>query len=135
MVVFTIRNIGGVALFLAGTTWLWLTPAFASKEVATSGFTWAITRALCLLTVVGFCVATYGLFTRHEWWEPVALASAALGLVTLIPYWFAATHGGVPSGEATWNAFVHVLMIGGIFVLLSVPQLEQWVDRHVMGPS
>ncbi len=95
---FTIRNIGGAALFLAGTTWLWLTPAFASREVSTSGFTWAITRALCLLTVVGFCVATYGLFTRHAWWEPVALASAALGLVTLIPYWFAATHSGNTSG-------------------------------------
>ena len=132
---FTIRNIGGVALFLAGTTWLWLTPAFASKEVSTSGLTWAITRALCLVTVVGFCVATYGLFARHAWWEPVALASAALGLVTLIPYWFAATHGGVGSGEATWNALVHVLMIGGIFVLLSVPQLEHWVDHQVMGAS
>src|SRR4029078_5655885 len=92
------QNIGGAGLFLAGTTWLWLTPAFASKAVSTSGLTWAITRALCLLTVVGFCVATYGWFTRHEWWEPVALASAALGLVTLIPYWFAATHGGGPSG-------------------------------------
>jgi len=135
MVVFTIRNIGGVALFLAGTTWLWLTPAFASKEVSTSGLTWAITRALCLVTVLGFCVATYGLFARHAWWEPVALASAALGLVTLIPYWFAATHGGVGSGEATWNALVHVLMIGSIFVLLSVPQLEHWVDHQVMGAS
>lgn len=132
---FTIRNIGGVALFLAGTTWLWLTPAFAGQGIPTSGLGWATTRALCLLTVLAFCVATYGLFTRHAWWEPVALASAALGLVTLIPYWFAATHSGVTHGEATWNAFVHVLMIAGIFALLSVPQLEQWVDHHVMGPS
>ena len=135
MVVFTIRNIGGAALFLAGTTWLWLTPAFAAKGVPTSGLTWALTRALCLLTVVGFCVATYGLFTRHSWWELVALASAALGLVTLIPYWFAATHSGITWGEASWNALVHVLMIGGVFALLSVPPLEQWVDHHVMGPS
>jgi hypothetical protein len=85
MVVFTIRNIGGAALFLAGTTWLWLTPAFAGRAVSTSGFAWAITRALCLLTVVGFCVATYGLFTRHAWWEPVALASAVKGQVSHIP--------------------------------------------------
>ena len=29
---FTIRNVGGAALFLFGTTFLWLTPSFASPE-------------------------------------------------------------------------------------------------------
>ena len=28
---FTIRNLGSVALFLFGTTYLWLTPMFASR--------------------------------------------------------------------------------------------------------
>jgi hypothetical protein len=28
---FTVRNMGGVALFLFGTTFLWLTPSFASS--------------------------------------------------------------------------------------------------------
>jgi hypothetical protein len=32
---FTIRNLGGVALFLFGTTYLWLTPMFASRGVST----------------------------------------------------------------------------------------------------
>lgn len=40
MVMFTIRNMGGVALFLAGSTWLWLTPAFAPKGEDTSGLAW-----------------------------------------------------------------------------------------------
>jgi hypothetical protein len=31
----TIRNLGGVALFLFGTTFLWLTPAFATPGVST----------------------------------------------------------------------------------------------------
>lgn len=53
---FTIRNLGGIALFLAGTTWVWLTPTFATRGVSTSGAVWAVTRALCLLTVAGFCV-------------------------------------------------------------------------------
>ena len=52
MIMFTIRNIGGVALFLAGSTWLWLTPAFASRGVSTSGTLWAITRVMSLLTIV-----------------------------------------------------------------------------------
>jgi len=29
---FTIRNLGGVALFLLGTTFLWLTPASPGRE-------------------------------------------------------------------------------------------------------
>jgi hypothetical protein len=33
----------------------------------------------------------------------------------------------------TWNAFVHVLMIAGVFALLVVPQLERWVSHHVMS--
>jgi hypothetical protein len=130
---FTMRNLGGIALLLAGSTWLWLTPAFAGRGVSTSGVLWAITRVLCLLTVAAFCVATWGLFTRHSWWEAVALGSAVLGLITLIPYWVAARGGGEPVGTATWNAFVHVLMVVGVFALLLVPQLERWVDHHVMS--
>ena len=130
---FTIRNMGGVALLLAGSTWLWLTPAFAGRDVSTSGTGWAITRALSLLTVAGFCVATYALFSRHAWWEPVTLMSAVIGLVALIPFWVAAMDGGETVGTTAWNAFVHVLMITGIAVLLLTPPLERWVSHHVIG--
>ncbi len=130
---FTIRNLGGVALLLAGSTWLWLTPAFATRGVSTSGAAWAITRVLSLLTVAGFLVATWGLFARQTWWETVALGSAAVGLIALVPYLLAAISGGETTGTATWNAAVHVFMLAGIFVLLLVPSLEQWVDGHVMG--
>ena len=58
--------------------------------------------------------------------------SAAVGLAALVPYWFAATEGGETTGTATYNSFIHVLMVAGIFVLLLVPQLEKWVDQQVM---
>ena len=130
---FTIRNVGGVALFLAGSTWLWLTPMFASKGVTTSGFLWSATKALSLLTIVGFCVATAGLFARQSWWEAAALSSAVVGLLALVPYWLAGTQGGETTETVAWTATVHVLMVGGIFALLLVPQLERWVDHHVMS--
>lgn len=130
---FTIRNMGGVALFLAGTTWLWLTPAFATKGVTTSGIFWSATRALSLLTIVGFCLATVGLFARQSWWETAALSSAVVGLLALIPYWLAGTQGGETTGTVAWTATVHVLMVAGIFTLLLVPQLERWVQHHVMS--
>lgn len=130
---FTIRNVGGVALFLAGSTWLWLTPAFASRGVSTSGWLWATTRVLSLLTLALFCVATWALFARHGWWEGLALSAAALGLVAVTTFAFAARGGGEATGAVAWNVFVHVLMIAGVALLLLVPQLEQWVDRHVMN--
>jgi hypothetical protein len=32
----------------------------------------------------------------------------------------------------SWNVFVHVVMLTGLFVLLLVPSLDRWVDHHVM---
>jgi hypothetical protein len=55
---FTIRNIGGVALFLFGTTYLWITPMFASEGISTSGVLWSITNVLAFLTLIGFTIAT-----------------------------------------------------------------------------
>lgn len=77
---FTIRNLGGVALLLMGSTWLWLTPAFAGPQASNSGLMWRVTNVLSLLTIAGFCVATWGLFTRHTWWETAALAPAGVGV-------------------------------------------------------
>jgi hypothetical protein len=133
MVMFTIRNIGGVALFLAGSTWLWLVPAFATKGVTTAGALWSVTNALSLMTILAFCVATVGLFARQPWWESAAISSAVVGLLTLVPYWFAGQQGGETSGTVAWNATVHVLMVAGILTLLLVPQLERWVQAHVVS--
>jgi hypothetical protein len=130
---FTIRNLGGVALLLMGSTWLWLTPAFAGRGVSTSGLLWAVTRTLCLITIAGFCVATWGLFARHSWWEAVALGSAAVGALALLTFSIAASRGGEPAGTVAWNVFVHVLMLAAMFVLLLVPWLERWVESHVVS--
>lgn len=130
---FTVRNAGGVALLLMGSTWLWLTPEFAGRGVATSGVLWSVTRVLCLLTVAGFCVATWGLFARRFLWEAVALGSSVVGVLALVTFWVAASRGGEPAGTVSWNLFVHVAMIAGLLVLLRVPTLERWVDRHVMS--
>jgi hypothetical protein len=130
-IVFTIRNLGGVALFLFGTTFLWLTPAFATRGVSTEGFLWALTRVLAFVTLIGFTVATWGLFRRDSWWEGLAVGSAVLGLVVLVPYWIAAAR----AGETTpgFNVLIHALGSAGVLVLLLVPQLERWVGSHVMG--
>jgi hypothetical protein len=126
---FTVRTTGGVALFLFGTTFLWLTPAFAGPGVSSSGALWGVTQAMSLFTMAGFTVATWGLFTRSSWWEMIAIASALLGALVLVPYWLAA-HS---AGEATpwFNVLVHVIGDAGVLILLTVPALELWVQGHV----
>jgi hypothetical protein len=127
----TMRNLGGVALFLFGTTYLWLTPMFAGRGISTKGILWSITQVLAFLTLLGFTIATWGLFKKSSWWDSVAIASAVLGLVVLIPYWIAA-HS---SGESTpgWNVLVHAVGAIGVLILLTVPALASWVDSHVMA--
>jgi hypothetical protein len=128
---FTIRNIGGVALFLFGTTYLWITPMFASEGISTRGVLWSITNVLAFLTLIGFTIATWGLFKKAGWWDNVAIASAVLGLVALIPFWIAAHN----SGEvAPWfTVLIHVIGVAGVFVLLLIPPLKNWVNGHVMA--
>jgi hypothetical protein len=68
---------------------------FASSGVATKGLAWSITNVMALATIVGFTIATWGLFTKASWWAVVAIVSAILGLIVLIPYWIAAHSSGV----------------------------------------
>jgi hypothetical protein len=131
MSMFTIRNVGGVSLFLFGTTFLWLTRMFASRGVDTTGTAWAVTDALSYVSIAGFTAATWGLFQRTSWWETVAVAAALVGAAALVPYGFAAQHAGETA--PAFNILIHALGSAGVIVLLLVPTLQQWVDKQVMS--
>lgn len=128
---FSTRNVGGVSLFLFGTTFLWLTPMFVTKGLRTTGAMWSVTGLLSFAALAGFCVATWGLFTKASWWEGVAVASAAIGMIVLVPYWYAARHSG--ESNPGFNVVIHAAGNAGVFVLLLVPALERWVAGHVMS--
>jgi peptidoglycan/LPS O-acetylase OafA/YrhL len=126
---FSIRNVGGVSLFLFGTTFLWLTPVYAANDIDTSGAVWAMTGVLATVALIGFTVAAWGLFRRTGWWELVASVSAIAGLATLVPYWFAADSSGVTN--PAFDVVIHALGSIGVLILLRVPKLEHWVHGHV----
>ncbi|MTV24098.1 hypothetical protein FTX61_01490 [Nitriliruptoraceae bacterium ZYF776] len=128
---FSLRNLGGVALLLFGSTFVWLTPEFASRGVSTASAWWAATRVFALLAVLGFTVATVGLFRRDGWWIGVAVGSAVVGIVAAIAFLAAA----VPAGETTpwFTAAISVLGSVAVLVLLLVPALQRFVQGHVMS--
>lgn len=129
--VFTIRSIGGVALFLFGTTFAWITPEFVTAGLKTTGALWSTIRIVALVTVAGFTVATWGLFQRAAWWETVAVISAVVGLLALVPYLVAAREAGETNPGFT--ALIIALGGVGVLVLLLVPPLERWVSSHVLS--
>jgi hypothetical protein len=131
MTMWSLRNLGGISLFLFGTTFLWLTPAFASRGVPTTGVLWSSTRVLAMLTLAGFSLATWGLFQRSAWWLPLAVMASVVGLVTLVPYWVAASR----SGETTpgFNVVIHAAGCVAVLVLLLVPAFQRWVQSQVMS--
>ena len=126
---FSIRNVGGVSLFLFGTTFLWLTPVYAASGIDTSSAAWTTAGVLATVTMIGFTVATWGLFRRTGWWELVAGVSAIAGLVTLVPYWVAADFSGVTN--PAFDVVIHALGSVGVLILLRVPRFEHWVHGHV----
>jgi hypothetical protein len=127
--VFSIRNIGGVSLFLFGTTFVWLTPMFAAADVDTTGAAWTAVALLSSATILGFTVATWGLFKGSNWWEPLGVACAVAGLVTLVPYWMAAAGSGV--ANPVFDVVIHAAGSFGVLLLLRLPRLERWVHGHV----
>jgi hypothetical protein len=127
--VFSIRNVGGVSLFLFGTTFLWLTPMFAAADVDTAGAAWTAVALLASVTIIGFTVATWGIFKRTDWWEPLSVACAVAGLVTLVPYWMAADASGV--ANPVFDVVIHAAGSFGVLLLLRLPRLERWVHGHV----
>lgn len=133
LVLFTIRRAGGVALFLAGTTWLWLAPAFATRGVGTSGVVWSAATVLSLLTVLGVYVGTVGLVTRQSRGEGAAVVSAVVGPQAPVPSRPAAARGGETTGTVAGRASVHVPVAAGVCALLLVPRLERRAQCHVMS--
>ena len=128
---FTMRNMGGVALFLFGTTFAWITPEFVTTGLKNTGTLWSVVRVLALATVAGFTVATWGLFQRTAWWESAAVVSAIVGTITLVPYLVAARAAG--ETNPWFTAGIIALGSVGVLVLLLVPSLERWVNSHVMS--
>ena len=80
-IVFFLESFAGSSMGFADAPWL-LPGAFTVTSPVGKAF-----ALLWLLAMLGFVIAAIGLFTRQEWWAALAVASAAISLVVLLPWW------------------------------------------------
>ena len=79
--VFFLEAFTGSPMGFADAPWL-LPGAFTVTSAVGKAF-----ALLWLLAMLGFLIAAIGLLTRRSWWPALAVASAVISLVVLLPWW------------------------------------------------
>jgi hypothetical protein len=130
---FTFKNIVAIGLFLFGTTFLWMTASFTGKTPPPEGSLWTIENILALVAVIGFSAAAWGVFKDLALWEPVAVASATVGLIAVIPYIVGLTQIDVGFADlgVQINLAMHVLGSAAVLALVLVPAANEWFTARL----
>ena len=129
---FSFKNWVALGLFLFGTTFLWMTRDFLANPREGAGAVWSVIQVLVLIAIAGFAVAAWVVFKEATWWEPVAIASAIVGLATLVPYVMGVRQVG-EAGDAgvQMNIAIHTVGIAVVFVVALVPVVHDWIARRI----
>ena len=129
---FSFKTWVAIGLFLFGTTFLWMTRDFLSNPREGTGVLWSVIQTLAFAAIVGFAAAAWGVFKGGAWWEPVAIASAVLGMAALVPYVVGVRQVG-DSGDAgvQLNIVIHAVGIMAVFALVLVPVVHDWIAKRI----
>lgn len=128
---FTFRNSVAVAVFLFGSTFLWMTPLFIGPTA--TGALWTAAQVLGFLAIIGFTVAAWGIFKAASWWERVALTSGVVGVAAVIPYAIAAPATAAAGDPLSLviNIALHVLGSAVVIAALLVHPTERWIEGRL----
>jgi hypothetical protein len=130
---FTFKNVMAGGLFLFGTTFLWMTAAMAGKTPPPEGTEWNVEQVLAFVAIIGFSAAAWGVFKDLAWWEPVALGSAIVGLVSVIPYTVGISHiGGFSDLGVEINLVMHLVGSAAVLAIVVVPVVHDWVTHRLV---
>lgn len=125
----TFKNVLAIGLFLFGSTFLWMTPAFAGKTPPPTGAAWTVVNVLALVAVAAFTVTAWAVFKEYSWWWTAAIVSAAVGLLAVIPFVFALRQIDMPLADmgVQINLWMHVLGSALVLSALTVPSIHDSV--------
>lgn len=125
----TFKNLLAIGVFLFGSTFLWMTPAFAGKTPPPTGAAWTVVNVLALVAVAAFTVTAWATFKEYSWWWTAAIVSAAVGLLAVIPFVFALRQIDMPLADmgVQINLWMHVLGSALVLSALTVPSIHDSV--------
>ena len=129
----TFKNVLAIGLFLFGSTFLWMTPAFAGKTPPPTGVAWTVVNVLALVAVAAFTVPAWAVFKEYSWWWTAAIVSASVGLLTVIPFVVALRQIDIPLADlgVQINVWMHVLGSALVLAALTVPSIHDSVVTRV----
>ena len=129
----TLKNLLAIGLFLFGTTFLWMTPAFAGRTPPPTGAAWTVVNLLALIALLGFTVAAWGVFKGYSWWPTIAVVSSIVGLVAVVPFVV-----GIRQINAAFadlglqiNLWLHVLGSAVVILVVRLPAVRDWVMQRL----
>ena len=125
----TFKNLLAIGVFLFGSTFLWMTPAFAGKTPPPTGAAWTVVNVLALVAVAAFTVTAWAVFKEYSWWWAAAIVSASVGLLAAIPFLIALRQIEMPLADmgVQINLWMHVVGSALVLAALTVPNIHDSV--------
>ena len=85
-----------------------------------------------MIAIAGFAVTAWVVFKEDSWWEPVAVASAIVGLTALVPYVIGVRQIGEAGDMGVqMNIAIHTVGIALVSVIALVPIVHDWIARRI----
>ena len=129
---FTFKNVMAIGLFLFGTTFMWMTASFAGRTRPPDGAVWTVENILALVAVIGFAASGWGVFKELSWWEPVAVASAVVGLIAVVPYVVGLIQIDVDFADPGVQINLAMHVVGSaVLALVLVPAVHEWFKARL----
>ncbi|TQJ48443.1 hypothetical protein [Phycicoccus sp. SLBN-51] len=118
------RTITAIAVFLFGTTFLWLTPAMAGKSGPDlGGARWVAVQLLVWASIIGFTLSAWGIYRSQAWWVPALAASAVAGVAAAAVYGFAVRDVSGVANVAS-NVVIHAGISLALLGAVATPALR-----------
>ena len=129
----TFKNLAALGLFLFGTTFMWMTPAFAGKTPPPKGTAWTLANVTALVALAGFAVAGWAVFKGYSWWESAALPSAIVGLLAVIPFSIGQSRldVGFSNLGVQINLWLHIVGSALVIAIVLLPAANSWFTNRL----
>lgn len=127
------RTLAAVAMFLFGTTFMWMTASFAGKTPPPTGAAWTLVNIVAVAALAGYTIAAWGLYRDHSWWQLVALVSAVAGLLAVVPFLVGLRQldAGLADMGVQINLWMHVLGSLAVVAVVQVQPVNEWFTAHL----